>query len=95
MKSEGTFQTAMPVLRSCLSSLELAAPNGNIRLDENRQAIGTNFVNEVIELEDGTLANELVYIKENVNQTLGMDPEVFAKLGLPSREVPECKLEYN
>jgi len=26
-----------------------------------------------------------------VNQTLGMDPAVFAKIGLPSRTVPECK----
>ncbi len=80
--------------RSCLSSLELDAPNGMITLDANRQAIGTNFVSEVVELDDGSLATQLVSIKENVNQTLGLDPDVFARIGLPGREVPECRTSY-
>ncbi|MEM8703708.1 MAG: ABC transporter substrate-binding protein, partial [Pseudomonadota bacterium] len=46
------------------------------------------------EQEDGTLVTKLVAIKENVPQTLGIDPEVFAKIGLPSRETPECKSSY-
>lgn len=80
--------------RSCLSTLELDAPNGKITLDENRQAIGTNFVSEVVELDDGTLATKLVAIKEGVTQTLGIDAEKFAMIGLPSRETPECKASY-
>ncbi len=81
-------------LRSCLSSLALDAPNGQITLDDNRQAIGSNFVSEVVELADGTLANQLVKKIDDVNQTLGMDPATFATIGLPSREVPECKTSY-
>ena len=81
-------------LRSCLSTLELDAPNGKISLDENRQAIGTNFVSEVVEMEDGSLATKLVSIKENVNQTLGIEAAAFAGIGLPSREAPECKAGY-
>lgn len=77
--------------RQCLSTLELDAPNGKIVLDENRQAIGTNFVSEVVELSDGTLANQLVSITEGVNQTLGIDKGKFAEIGLPSRENPACK----
>ncbi len=77
-------------LRQCLATLELDAPNGKIKLDSNRQAIGTNFVTEVVE-EDGNLVNKLVKIIPNVNQTLGIDPEVFKTVGLPSRDVPECK----
>lgn len=77
--------------RQCLSTLELDAPNGKIVLDENRQAIGTNFVSEVVELSDGTLANQLVSITEGVNQTLGIDKAKFAEIGLPSRENPACK----
>lgn len=80
--------------RQCLATIELDAPNGKITLDENRQAIGTNFVSEVVQLDDGTLATELVAMKENVNQTLGIDKEKFAAIGLPSREVPECKTSY-
>jgi len=81
-------------LRSCLSSLELDAPNGKISLDGNRQAIGTNFVSEVVALDDGSLATKLVAMKEGVNQTLGIDAEAFAKIGLPSREAPACKTTY-
>ena len=80
--------------RACLSSLELDAPNGKITLDGNRQAIGTNFVSEVVELDDGTLATQMVAMKPNVNQTLGIDPGAFAKIGLPSREAPDCKTSY-
>ena len=91
----GDLSDGQAAFRSCLTNLELDAPNGKIKLDGNRQAVGTNFVSEVVELEDGNLATQLVTIKENVNQTLGIDPEAFAKIGLPSREVPECKSSYN
>ena len=77
--------------RAGLAALELDAPNGMITLDGNRQAIGTNFVTEVVEDENGNLVNELVKIIPNVSQTLGLDPDVFATIGAPSREVPECK----
>ncbi|MEP4432929.1 MAG: ABC transporter substrate-binding protein, partial [Hyphomicrobiales bacterium] len=65
-----------------------------ITLDGNRQAVGANFVSEVVQLDDGTLATKLVSIKENVNQTLGIDADAFAKIGLPSRDVPACKASY-
>ncbi|MEO1143958.1 MAG: ABC transporter substrate-binding protein, partial [Pseudomonadota bacterium] len=35
--------------RQCLANLKLEAPNGDIVLDKNRQAIGSNFVSEVVE----------------------------------------------
>ena len=77
--------------REVLSGLELDAPNGKITLDENRQAIGTNFVTEVVEDGDGNLVSKVVKVVPNVNQTLGIDPAVFKSIGLPSRDVPECK----
>ena len=76
-------------------TLELDAPNGKIVLDKNRQAVGTNFVSEVVALEDGSLATKLVSMKPNVTQTLGLDPEAFKKIGLPSRDVPACQTSYN
>jgi ABC-type branched-subunit amino acid transport system substrate-binding protein len=90
----GDLSDGQNAFRQCLTNLELDAPNGKIVLDENRQAIGTNFVSEVVELPDGNLATKLVKIKENVNQTLGIDPAAFAKIGLPGREIPECKTSY-
>ncbi|MEM9332344.1 MAG: ABC transporter substrate-binding protein [Pseudomonadota bacterium] len=81
--------------RQCLSGLELNAPNGKIVLDNNRQAIGNNFVSEVVELDNGNLTNKTVQVIPNVNQTLGIDEAAFAKIGLPSRENPACKSSYN
>jgi len=87
----GDLSDGQKKFRAGLTALELDAPNGKITLDANRQAVGTNFVSEVVELPDGNLATKLVKIRENVNQTLGIDPDVFAKIGLPGRDVPECK----
>ncbi|MEM7508308.1 MAG: ABC transporter substrate-binding protein [Pseudomonadota bacterium] len=90
----GDLSDGHAAFRQCLTALELDAPNGKIVLDGNRQAIGANFVSEVVELDDGTLTNKLISIKENVNQTLGFSEEAFAQIGLPSRDVPECKASY-
>ena len=65
-----------------------------ITLDANRQAIGSNFVSEVVQLDDGTLATKLVSKVDGVTQTLGMDPEKFAAMGLPSRDNPKCQPSY-
>ena len=78
-------------LKKALAGLTIKAPNGDIKLDCNRQAIGTNFVTEVVEDGSGGLVSKVVKVVPNVNQTLGYDPAVFAKIGLPSRTNPECK----
>ena len=80
--------------RSCLSGLTLEAPNGTITLDGNRQAVGSNFVSEVVELADGTLATKMVKKVDGVTQTLGLEKAAFDALGLPSRGTPECKTSY-
>jgi ABC-type branched-subunit amino acid transport system substrate-binding protein len=78
-------------LRQALSTLTLQAPNGDIRLDQNRQAIGTNFINVVVEAPNGDLVSRMTKIVPEVSQTLGMPPEAFARIGLPSRTNPECR----
>jgi branched-chain amino acid transport system substrate-binding protein len=93
-KTHGDLSGGETKFRACLSGLTLDAPNGPIRLDNNRQAIGPNFVTEVTQLPNGTLANKLVEEVPDVNQTLGIDPAAFAKIGLPSRTVPACKKSY-
>ncbi|MGI9400054.1 MAG: ABC transporter substrate-binding protein [Rhizobiaceae bacterium] len=76
--------------RGCLASLELDAPNGMIKLDDNRQAIGSNFVIEVFEQDDGNLATKMVSKVDGVTQTLGDDEAAFRALGLPSRDIVDC-----
>jgi ABC-type branched-subunit amino acid transport system substrate-binding protein len=90
-KVNGDLSDGQKKFRDVLGKLEIDAPNGKIKLDGNRQAIGTNFVTEVVDDGKGNLVSKVVKVIENVNQTLGYDPAVFAKIGLPSRTVPECK----
>ncbi|MEJ8571509.1 ABC transporter substrate-binding protein [Microbaculum marinum] len=88
---DGDLSDGHAKFRDALQNMVLDAPNGEIRLDENRQAIGTNFVTEVVEDKDGNLVSQVVKVVPNVNQTLGLPADEFAKIGLPSRDVPECK----
>src|SRR5262245_19972235 len=90
-QANGDLSNNQAKFREALTKLEIDAPNGKIKLDSNRQAIGTNFVTEVVDDGKGSLFSKVVKVVPNVNQTLGYDPAVFAKIGLPSRTVPECK----
>ena len=87
----GDLSNNQAKLMAALAKTEIDAPNGKIKLDSNRQAIGTNFVTEVVDDGKGALFSKVVQVVPNVTQTLGYDPAVFAKIGLPSRTVPECK----
>jgi predicted nucleotidyltransferase len=49
--------------------------NGQIKLDQKPPGIGTSFVTEVIKDENGDLANKVVQVVPNVNQTLGFSKE--------------------
>ncbi|WP_226782252.1 ABC transporter substrate-binding protein [Oceaniglobus trochenteri] len=91
---EGNLGEGQADFRECLSNIELDAPNGMITLDENRQAIGTNYITEVSEQDDGTLANKVVKVVDGVDQRLGLSKEAFDAIGLPGRDVPECKTSY-
>jgi ABC-type branched-subunit amino acid transport system substrate-binding protein len=93
-KINGDLSDGHKKFREELAKIELDAPNGKIKLDQNRQAIGINFITEVVELPNGDLVNKAVKTIPDVKQTLGFTPEQFAKLGLPSRTNPECKKTY-
>ncbi|WMS42861.1 ABC transporter substrate-binding protein [Acuticoccus sp. MNP-M23] len=86
----GELPKGQEAFRQCLSSIELDAPNGKITLDDNRQAIGSNFVIEVIEGDDGNLATKMVNKVDGITQTLNMEKADFDKLGRPGRDVPDC-----
>ena len=90
-KVNGDLSDSQSKLKAALASVVLDAPNGKISLDEDRQAIGTNFVTEVVDDGKGTLLSKVVKIVPDVHQTLGYPRDVFAKIGPPSRTNPECK----
>jgi ABC-type branched-subunit amino acid transport system substrate-binding protein len=76
---------------AALSSLRLATPLGEVTLNENRQATGTVFVNEIAEGPGGTLVSRNVAKVDGVNQTLGLTAAQFQAMGLPSRTNPDCR----
>jgi branched-chain amino acid transport system substrate-binding protein len=94
-KVNGDLSDGQKKYRAALASLVLDAPNGQIKLDENRQAIGTVFVTEVVKDKDGNLVTKVVQVVPNVKERLGFSKEVFDKIGLPGREVPVCKKVYD
>ena len=65
----------------------LKTPTGDVKLDANRQAIGTTFVTEVVKDAKGDLTTKVARKVDNVEQTLGMSPAEF-KIG--SRDEPSC-----
>jgi branched-chain amino acid transport system substrate-binding protein len=73
--------------REALSKMVLKTPTGDVRLDANRQAIGTTFVTEVVKDAQGNLFNKVHSKVDNVEQTLGMSKADF-KIG--SRDEPNC-----
>jgi branched-chain amino acid transport system substrate-binding protein len=87
---KGDLSGGQAKYREALKNLKLKTPTGEIVLDENRQGIGTNFVTEVAKAADGGFYNKVVKVVPNVNQRLGMSKAEFDKVGLGSRDVPNC-----
>ena len=91
----GDLSDGQKKFRAALASMTLDAPNGQMKLDENRQAIGTSFVSEVVKDQNGNLVSKVVRVVPNVDQRLGFSKEAFDRIGLPAREVPVCKKNYD
>lgn len=73
--------------RQALQNLQLKMPTGTVRLDANRQAIGTTFVTEVVKDSRGELTTKVISKVDNVEQLLGIPKDQF-KIG--SRDEPNC-----
>lgn len=86
----GDLSNGQARFKEALSKIQLDSPIGRITLNENRQATGTVFINEVVEGTDGNLTNKMVGRTDNVTQTLGMTAEQYRAIGLPSRNVVDC-----
>lgn len=87
---DGDLSDGQARFREALADDPLDTPLGPVSLNENRQATGTVFINEVQDDGQGGLKNVMVGKAENVNQTLGMSVEEFTAMGLPSRDTPDC-----
>jgi len=84
---KGDLSGGQAKYREALTKMVLKTPTGDVRLDGNRQAIGSTFVTEVVKDAQGNLYNKVVSKVDNVDQTLGVPAAQF-KIG--SRDVPNC-----
>ena len=84
---KGDLSDGQKKYRDALGKMTLKTPTGDVKLDSNRQAIGSTFVTEVVKDDKGNLFNKVVRKVDNVDQLLGMKKEDF-KIG--SRDVPDC-----
>ena len=84
---KGDLSGGQKKYRDALAKMTVKTPVGDVKLDENRQAIGPSFITEVAKDAQGGFYNKVVKKTENVNQMLGMKKEEF-KIG--SRDVPNC-----
>ena len=73
--------------RDALAKMTLKTPVGDVKLDANRQAIGTTFITEVVKDAQGNLFNKVLRKVDGIDQMLGMPKEQF-KMG--SRDEPNC-----
>jgi branched-chain amino acid transport system substrate-binding protein len=85
---EGDLSGGQTRLQSALSRLELDAPNGRIRLDANRQAIGPNYVQRFERDAQGNVIGRTFRVVEGVEQTFN---GYFAANSPPSGPTePQC-----
>jgi ABC-type branched-subunit amino acid transport system substrate-binding protein len=88
----GDLSDGQAKFHTALADDPLDTPLGPVSLNENRQASGTVFINEVQDDGAGGLKNVMVGKAENVTQTLGMTADEFRAMGLPSRDTPDCNV---
>jgi branched-chain amino acid transport system substrate-binding protein len=85
---DGDISDGGAKLREAMTGLTLEAPNGTITLDENRNAVGSNYLVQVGELDSGDLGLKTLKEIPEVDQTFG--GAFSADTPTPDRKNPEC-----
>jgi branched-chain amino acid transport system substrate-binding protein len=84
---KGDLSDGQKKYREALAKMTLKTPVGDVKLDPNRQAIGTTFITEVVKDKQGNLYNKVLRKVDGIDQMLGMKKEEFQ---MGSRDVPNC-----
>jgi branched-chain amino acid transport system substrate-binding protein len=88
---KGDLSGGQKAYRDALQKTKFAGPAGEVRIDENRNGVGTTYITEVTKAADGSFYNKVVKSVPNISQTLGLSKAEFDKMGLGSRDVPDCR----
>jgi branched-chain amino acid transport system substrate-binding protein len=87
---KGDLSGGQKKYREALQKLAFKGPAGEVKIDENRNGVGTTYITEVVKNADGSLQNKVIKSVPNITQTLGLSKAEFQKMGLGSRDVPNC-----
>jgi branched-chain amino acid transport system substrate-binding protein len=87
---KGDLSDGQKKYRAALQKLSFKGPAGEVKIDENRNGVGTTYITEVAKDASGGFYNKVIKQIPNVTQTLGLSKAEFTKMGLGSRDVPNC-----
>src|SRR5262249_42999033 len=84
---KGDLSGGQAKYRDALAKMTLKTPTGDVKVDSNRQTIGSTFITEVVKDQKGNLFNKVLRRVDGIDQLLGMKAADF-KMG--SRDEPSC-----
>ena len=88
---KGDLGNGQKAFRDALQKTDFKGPAGEVKIDANRNGVGTTYITEVTKAADGSFYNKVVKTVPNVTETLGLSDAEFKKMGLGSRDVPDCR----
>jgi branched-chain amino acid transport system substrate-binding protein len=88
---KGDLSGGQKAYRAALQKTDFKGPAGEVKIDANRNGVGTTYITEVAKAADGSFYNKVVKTVPNISQTLGLPEADFKKMGLGSRDVPDCR----
>ena len=88
---KGDLSNGQKAYRAALQKTSFKGPAGEVKIDANRNGVGTTYITEVVKAPDGSFYNKVVKTVPNISQTLGLSEAEFKKMGLGSRDVPDCR----
>lgn len=88
---KGDLSNGHKAFRDALQKTSFNGPAGTVKIDANRNGVGTTYITEVTKAADGSFYNKVVKTVPDISQTLGLSEAEFKKMGLGSRDVPDCR----
>ncbi len=88
---KGDLSSGQKAFREALQKTDFKGPAGPVRIDANRNGVGTTYITEVAKAPDGSFYNKVVKTAPDISQTLGLSDTEFKKMGLGTRDVPDCR----
>ncbi|MEO6745287.1 MAG: ABC transporter substrate-binding protein, partial [Caldimonas sp.] len=88
---KGDLSNGQKAYRDALQKTNFKGPAGDVKIDANRNGVGSTYITEVAKAADGSFYNKVVKVVPNISQTLGLPEADFKKMGLGSRDVPDCR----